>query len=271
MCVGDDSFLNKIYLNDSSKEIWEEFYKPFYSKISWDVWKVFDFEHLRQDKERYYARYNEKNTESKYVFLKGCELGGEMDFNFNSAPDPKKWREAKYGYYKRFLEDDEDMTNVDRDKAKDLLDECRERSKKRCNFSILIRTGGLNNVKGKMSQDRRALDRFNVFIFILDDYFEKRNKQRGNGQKEDYMHIIFSESWHNAKENRETLYKYLKLYGNIEDYLEKNYNINDKKLVRDLIKSGSKPIDSGERVVEYLRLVKRYWDTKEDEIKKFVT
>ncbi len=85
------------------------------------------------------------------------------------------------------------------------------------------------------------------------------------------MHIIFSESWHNAKENRETLYKYLKLYGNIEDYLEKNYNINDKKLVRDLIKSGSKPIDSGERVVEYLRLVKRYWDTKEDEIKKFVT
>lgn len=270
MNVEYDSLINEDYDNDSSGKIWIEYYKPFYSKMPWDFWNIFEYPNSEQQKEgRVYAKCKKETEKYEKTFIE-CELGGELDFNFNSNPDPKKWRGAKYEYYKNVLENDDKLIDVDRVHAIELLDDCKERSKKRCNFSLIIRTGGLNNVKGKMSQDKRPLDRFDVFIFILNDYFNKRNEQEKNGQKENYMHIIFSEAWHNAKVNRECLYEYLRLYRDIEDYFEKNYNISDKKLIEDLIESGSKPIDNGERVVEYLMLAQRYWDAKEDGIKKVI-
>lgn len=231
MSVEYDLLINEGHEGDASKKMWAEYYQPFYSKIDWDFWKIFDYEHLRQEKERYYARYNEENTKPEYVFFKDCELGGEMDFNFKSDLNPRLWQRRKYEYYKHILEIDTEMPDIDKKEAVDLLERCKERQYDPCNCSVIIRTGGLNNVKGKASQDKRALDRFDVFIFILNDYFEKRNNQREYGKKEDYMHIIFSESWHGSKENREILYKYLKLYGDIEDYFVKNYNIDDKTLI----------------------------------------
>ncbi len=46
-------------------------------------------------------------------------LGGELDFNFNSNPNPKMWREAKYEYYKKLINDK--MINTDKDRAKQRL------------------------------------------------------------------------------------------------------------------------------------------------------
>lgn len=267
----DTLLSEKTYLNDSLYDIWKDYYNPFYKNMGWDFWNIFEYPNSEQSKgRRLYARCKNKSDGYGKTFLT-CELGGELDFNFNSNPDPKKWRKAKYEYYKKLLKDDDKMTDIDKGKAIKLLDKCKERSKKRCNFSLIIRTGGLNNVKGKMSQEKRALDRFDVFIFILNDYFYKRNKQVENGQKEDYMHIIFSEAFHSAKENRECLYQYLGLYENIEVYFRRNYNISDKKLIEDLIESGSKPIDSGNRVVEYLDLAERYWNAKEDGIREILS
>lgn len=67
------------------------------------------------------------------------------------------------------------------------------------------------------------------------------------------------------------MYEYLRLYRNIEDYFKKNYNINDKKLIEALIESGTKPINSGNRVVEYLDLSERYWNAKEDGIREVLS
>ena len=283
MIEKDRSFIKKEYCSDSSKELWEDYYKPFYSSINWEFWGILDWKNLQKKGERYYVKCDEKNIESKFVSLKritqGEEvdfnlikkitLGGEMDFNFIKN-DPKKWHKNKYGAYEETIKDDKEMLQEDKDAACQLLEKCQERQCMCCNFSVLIRNGGLNNLKGKMSQDRRALDRFDVFIFVLNDYFVKRNNQRKVGQKEDYMHIIFSESWHNAKENREILCEYLGLYNDIKDYFIRNYRINDEKLIEDLIESGSKPINSGKRVEEYLKLANRYWDAKEVAINEII-
>ncbi len=245
--------IDKKYSSDASKEAWE-YYKLFYGNIDWDFWKIFNYEELKEKNGRLYAKCR-KNFNSEYDSFKECELGGEMDFNFNSSSN-KNWRIAKYEYYEKLLEGDK--------KAIELLEACKERQYKCCNLSVMIRTGGLNNLKGKLSQGKRALDRFDVFIFTLNDYFEKRNKR--NNEKEDYMHIIFSEAWHSAKDNRVCLYTYLRLFKDINDYFQKNYAIDNKDLIKDLIDSGSKPIDNRDRAIEYLKLARRYWNEKEKKI-----
>lgn len=275
MSIEYNSLLNNIYSNDASETLWNDYYKPFYSKIDWDFWKIFDYEHLKKKKGRYYAKYNVKNTESKYALFKNCELGGEMDFNFNSNPNPRLWQKRKYEYYKNLLETDEEMTKIDKEEVIDALERCKKRQNNPCNLSVIISIGGLNNVKGKASQDKRSLDRFDVFIYILNDYFEKRNKINKKEYEEDYMHIIFSESWHYAKGNRECLYEYLGLYKDIDDYFKKNYNIDVTKdkfkdLIKNIVESGKKPIDNGKRVKEYLKLAEQYWDAKEEGINKII-
>lgn len=251
-----DTLVGEEYKSDSSEKIWTEYYKPFYSKIGWDFWQIFDYEQLEQKNERCYAKCHEESVKYGKSFIE-CKLGGELDFNFNSS---------KYKRYKEIINKDNKVNKV---KAIKLLNECEKRQWRRCNFSVLITSGGLNNVKGTLSQEhgKRSLDRFDVFVFVLNDYFSIRKI------KEDYMHIIFSDSWRSARENRECLYNYLRLFENIEDYFKKNYNIiaeegRNKKLINDLIESGSKPIDSRERVVEYLKLANLYWNSKEDGIKK---
>lgn len=263
--------LMKIYSSDSSGDVWQEYYEPFYKNIGWDFWNIFDYPKSESsEKKRVYAKCYKNSEKYSEIFL-NCQLGGEMDFNFNSNRIPKMWRKGKYEYYENLIKKDSEMTQNDKNKAYKLLKECKKRQYRCCNLSVFIRTGGLNNIKGKISQDKRALDRFDVFVFVLNDYFDKRNKYEKNGYREDYMHIIFSEAWHGAKENRERLYEYLKLYRNIEDYFKKNYNINNKELIKDLIESGSKPIDSGNRVIEYLEFAKRYWNAKEDGIKEVLS
>lgn len=240
--------VDKIYSSDASKEAWE-YYKFFYGNIiDWDFWEIFNYEKLKGKDDRLYAKCR-KNFNSKYDSFKGCKLGGEMDFNFKSS---KNWQSAKYEYYEGLLNSDEEAIK--------LLEDCKKGQYKCCNLSVMIKMGGLNNLKGKLSQGKRALDRFDVFIFTLNDYFEKRNKR--NNEKEDFMHIIFSEAWHNAKDNRVCLYKYLSLFTDINDYFQKNYAIDNKDLIKDLIDSGSKPIDNRGRAIEYLRLAQRYWDEK---------
>ncbi len=256
MSVEYDSLVDKKYESDSSEEVWIDYYEPFYNNIDWDFWKIFDYEKLEQKRGRYYAKCREESVKYDKTFI-GCKLGGETDFNFNLT---------KYKRYEELINKD---NKVNKTNALRLLKECEKNQYKCYNLSVLITSGGLNNLKGTLSQEKgkRSLDRFDVFVFVLNDYFGIRKV------KEDYMHIIFSESWRNAKENRECLYEYLKLYSDIEDYFKKNYNIDaqrdkNKKLIEDLINSGSKPIDSGERVVEYLNLANQYWKAKEVGIKE---
>ncbi len=267
------SSVRKTYTSDSASDVWGEYYKPFYSNIDWDFWKIFDYDNLiggDNGKRKYAAVSKKRIINSQYDSFDNCKLGGEMDFNFNS--DKQSWQKDKYGYYEDILEKDDKMKEADKDKALEILRQCRKTQYTRCNLSVIIVTGGLNSLKGKLSQDRRALDRFDAFIYILSDYFHKRNagREKAEGCGEDYMHIIFSEAWHSAKGNRECLGEYLNLYTDINDYFMKNYNIDDNELIKALIHSGKEPIDSGERVMEYLRLANWYWREKEKQIEKIL-
>ena len=56
MRVDYNSLIDEKYESDSSEKIWTEYYKPFYSKIGWDFWKIFDYEELE------YELVNEKKS-----------------------------------------------------------------------------------------------------------------------------------------------------------------------------------------------------------------
>jgi len=99
------------------------------------------------------------------------------------------------------------------------------------NLSLLFRTGGLNNVKGALSQDSRALDRFDVFIYVLNDYLSIEKEKRSN------MHLIFSHAWKNSVDNRGCLEKYLSQF---------------------------------DRVVEYMKLANEYWSLRQEHILEII-
>lgn len=59
----------------------------------------------------------------------------------------------------------------------------------------------------------------------------------------------------------ECLKAYLECFDNVYDYCAVIYKI-DEKLTHDLIVSGSKSIDSADRVLEYISLAERFWEQK---------
>ena len=112
------------------------------------------------------------------------DVSGDVDFNFSSDSNTRKWQKRKYEYYLNIIEEDKYTSDEDKNRAKELLSYCEQRMFSPCNMSIMVRTGGMNNVKGKLSQDVHALDRFDVFVYVLDDYLSKPKENRNQ------MHII---------------------------------------------------------------------------------
>lgn len=246
------------YYSDSSKDVWDNFYKIYYKNTEdvWDFWAYVDFDDLKGKEEDQYASV-------AYKGIKG-EVHGEVDFNFKSDKNPKAWQKRKYDYYENILQNDDKMSSGDKQDAISMLMECRDRMYEPNNLSLLFRTGGLNNLKGGLSQETRALDRFDVFIYVLNDYLSTVKEKRS------YMHLIFSQAWKNSADNRACLKEYLNQFDNIEEYFEKVLLIKktnkSKDFIKRLIISGTKPINDGKRVIEYLKFAKEYWDLKQEQI-----
>lgn len=239
--VGDDP--------DSSKPAWKEVYKKIYTCEDWKLWSLFDFEKLHRKSGRWYAYAirDEKCYEDffgveeakKWLEWGNVKIAGDTDFNFK-----KDGRNQKYEYYKKLIGHKEYncFSKEEREIYLCKLNWCERRFHSLENFSLMFTPGGMNIFKNTKR------DRIDRFIFQLREYFEKGDEK------------IIS----HARGNTKVLKAYLSLFEGIADYCEKIYKM-DEDMVEQFLESGEKEdFNTGEDVVEFMRLAEIYWRKKHD-------
>ena len=131
-----------------------------------------------------------------------------------------------------------------------MLIKCKELDKSPCNMSMILSTGGLNNFKQGISNDR-----FDVFIFEIFEYYK--------GKK---LHILENgSSAQMCYANRMILERNLDVCGEGEDgfnsFLTRFYHINSKSNVTlSLLQSGKERIKDCNGVYRYLCQAFEYWE-----------
>ena len=110
------------------------------------------------------------------------------------------------------------------------------------NISILPMTGGLNNTKKSLGNDR-----FDTFAYFINQYYE--------GFK---TPIINAGSQNMCIENRLELQDFLDCYNTIGEFFADIYGI-DETFVSELIESGKSPIKNIEDYCNYIKLAHKYW------------
>jgi len=184
------------------------------------------------NEKRPYILYNEKEKEivknnttiNKHDYI---HLSGETDFNF---------KQMHYKRYKKFLEEDILYKNFI-----SLLVLCQKLTFTPVNISLLPQTGNLQTVKKGIGSDR-----LDTFVWALNAYYSND------------VCLLLN---HSTQENISRLKSYLSSFDDVYDYCKEIYHI-DKQLVDDLINSGKQPIDTAERVVDYINLSFSFWSQK---------
>jgi len=167
------------------------------------------------------------------------DLSGETDFNF-SKKKIVGLGDSRYKQYEKLIKmkyHDDSSQYIGK------LYKCSNKFHSQANISLMPKTGGLQLVKKGVGNDR-----LDVFIWSLNEYYEKGVTSQ-----------IFSNC---SCENRTFLKSFLDLFKDVYEYCEAVYHI-DKELSHDLCVSGSKMIDSAERVIQYMMLAERFWTQKE--------
>lgn len=249
---------------DSSPKAWKHYKKyyeqDFQNNYNYDDLKTFDYIEHGENKGsyavnkylRYYNRLNilpiDYNIDNEWSTSAVQRLSGETDFNFND----KKFDE----FIQLLLLDKNNYINNLKK-----LDKCSKMHHTLLNFSIMPVMGNLQGYKSKgifldvNNQKYEWLDRLDSFVFLLDKFY----KSKENGDSDIIKH---------AGTNKYELINYLNNFAENKDdesiynYCKKIYFI-DKPLVDKLKASGKKPIDSAERVVEYMNLALEFWQEKE--------
>jgi hypothetical protein len=171
------------------------------------------------------------------------KVGGDIDFNF-------KMSHVRY-FQDVVVNGNSEMTTEEKKNLSNLILRYNNLTYTPRNISLLPVTGGLNNIKKSLGNDR-----LDTFLFTLKLYYDKG-----------YSSLILSASAGSNPpfiKNRNMLKEFLDSFGNIYNYCEKMYHIRDKDFVDMLCASGSKPIDTAERVKDYLGIADRVWFNKEE-------
>lgn len=190
-----------------------------------------------------------KNINGNEYYNPVSRLSGETDFNFKS--EKEKWK-SKYDIYKEKLKDDFSGQELEDYLIK--LNQCKEMHHSKFNFSLMQVMGNAQGYKSKGIQVNKKfewLDRVDSYIYLLDLYYKKNYNDRLNDK------IIENA----GKWNSGVLSSFLNKFCCIYHYCKKIYFIDDK-LVDKMIESGSKPIDSGIRAVEYMDIAFEFWEQK---------
>lgn len=172
-------------------------------------------------------------------------LAGDCCFNF---------KQEKINMFIKIISNEKD--SVLKKRAEKLLSLAQKMHHSPLNFALMPTNGGMNIVKG---DGQHGFDRFDVFVSALDLYFNINKKDKNPTA---IKLIAEFETSYNS------LYPFLNSIGSFKSYCDFFYpeltskSTKDKKLLNALIKSGQKPIDSTERVIEYIELAKRFWKAK---------
>ena len=220
---------------DVSEKAWG-IYKMLYGKNMGSIDFLND---VKKDKKRFYIV---KSFEYNGKASKQIKFSGELDFNI-SKKRVFGFGQSRYDQFKKFL-------NAANEKNKDkylefLNDWCNKLCYQEYNISLMPQTGCLQLVKKNVGNDR-----LDVFVWCLNEYYTQSSN------------IIFNFC---SFENIESLKSYLDIFNNINEYCEAVYHIN-KTLTDELVVSGSKALDSAERVMEYLDLAYEFCEQKKQYI-----
>ena len=257
------------------KQLWEgkEFsFAPDASPIAFEHYKKhyklngYNFEKL------YFYNYNKENKMYENIPLQNCfnrlnvtvdnpptkninnitfyyavlRISGDTDFNFKE--DENKCSN-KYDRYLQLLRSsyagEELSTHIK------TLNYCKDMHYTLLNFSLIQVIGNMQGAKSKGFHND-WLDRLDSFVYMLDVYYHTKVEERINS-------FIIQNS---SACNQHQLMSFLNEFADsIEDYCKKSYFI-DKEMVKKLIDSGNKRIDSGKRLVEYMNLAIEFWQHK---------
>jgi len=271
---GCDSYkdhTSKQFDPDSSPYAWkhyENLYKKHWNRFSKDdhaVKYLIENYDLQPDGLKNNRLYNKKEN----VFGVAPSLSGETDINL------------KMGHYTHFAnrletiaKNDGNLSKETKAEISNLLNGLTKLHHTLVNFSLMQSMGRLQQYKKTICGER--IDTFIYDLNILYNlcaskingeieslFMELINMEGKNLIKQ--LYIMYPES----KENIIELLNYLMQFQDIYDYcekiyfLEKDYKIETSKLLVDaLIESGDKPLDSANRVIEYIKLAIDFWNAK---------
>lgn len=247
---------NAIYTDfdpDSSEYTWLNLYQKLYTTDQFDLWKEFEFNNLSHVGNRLIAYRHEGQIYPQFNNYKLFSFGGDTLFNFYGGK-----REVQYNRFKNLLK--YDYSGADKQPYLNKLKEYKENMHHSFeNFALLLRSGNMNGFKkrgilNKESGKYEFLDRFDSYIFLLNDFY------KANGNK--YDHPIIKYAHPNSKK---ALFEYLCIFDCIYDYCNKVYLIDKHDpIIKSLISQGELPINTGQRVIEYINLADKFWKIRRE-------
>ena len=194
---------------------------------------------------KYYGESFLKNEKKKFIFSHGSrEIQVNGDVSFNIVP-------TSFDGKRRLYESILNETNVS-DVLKDSLEDMRYSP---MNINILPKTGGLNNIKQSLGNDR-----FDTFAYFMNQYYE--------GIK---VPIINAGALNMCIVNRLELQDFLDSYNTAGEFFADIYGI-DETFVRELIESGKSLITNKKDYCNYMKLACKYWELrlKQKKIKNYL-
>lgn len=276
---------------DRCEYTWRELYKKLYPESAF--WKLANFE---------------SGIKEGYICYKGCKISGDTMFNFKNVDPSRNTskNQRKYEYFEELIKSDyEEKDGLER--YLNMLEECRQMTYSLHNFSLMpSEGGGMNKFKGSIYDEDtgKQLDRQDTFMTSLNKYYMDRNVNQSSKEDVEYESLyensffskvtatgrykegISEEQKSVEKEKRKRgainyLIPFLDEFRKGEKikgrkgicsatykYCKEMYLIDDKEFVEELIENGSKPIKTGEDVIRYMNLAKRYWKIKDKLLKQ---
>ena len=186
---------------------------------------------------KYYGEFLFKNEEEKFIFKHGSrkiQVNGDVTFNIDPAFfKPKLFKKIEKLY---------ESTLSDTEVSEELKSSLKVMRYSPMNINILPKTGGLNNIKQSLGNDR-----FDTFAYFMNQYYE--------GIK---VPIINAGAPNMCIENRLELQNFLDSYNCASDFFADIYGV-DETLVNELIESGKSLITNKEEYCAYIKLAHKYW------------
>ncbi len=184
--------------------------------------------------------YPDMNSERIFQFgEKSIPVNGDICFNFN---------DKKVKYLKEIVKYVDTVNEEVKKQINELINRCNSYQHTPVNISVLPQTGGLNNTKQAIGNDR-----FDAFIWAMSMYFYGyKTLIKDNGSSPNM-----------AYGNRAIMDYYLDSFSNgIQQFCKAIYQLYDTQFVNVLIESGSKSVDSCKRVFEYIQLAIVFWEKR---------
>lgn len=194
---------------------------------------------------KYYGESLYKDQEEIFYFsnkVESTEVSGDVSFNI----DPTFFNKRKKLY---------ESTFSDTEVSEELKSSLMVMRYSPMNISILPMTGGLNNIKQSLGNDR-----FDTFAYFMNQYYE--------GIKVPIINAGAKRMW---IKNRLKLQIFLDSYNCASEFFADIYGI-DESFVNELIETGKSLITNKKEYCDYIKLACKYWESrlKQKKIKNYL-